>query len=259
MHPLQSLEPIDLAIAMGMIGLTIALSIWQQLGLAWGLTIAAGRTIVQLLAVGLLLALVFELSHPGAVISVILVMVTIAAIVTRNRISQRLTHLIGLVWLSLLVSTALTLTYTNFLVIRQQPWYEPQYVVPLAGMVLGNAMNGAAIAGERLVSHVSSSRLELETHLSLGATGQQAIAQYRREAIKAGMIPILNAMMVVGVVTLPGTITGQLLGGIDPLQAAAYQMLIMFMLAFATLLTTVLIINGLCRRFFNPAMQLVVP
>ena len=90
----------------------------------------------------------------------------------------------------------------------------------------------------RLVKALRNNRIEIETHLSLGATPRQAIATYRQEAIKAGLIPTVNAMMVVGLVTLPGTITGQILAGADPLVAAIYQILIMFMLALATLIAS---------------------
>ena len=120
-------------------------------------------------------------------------------------------------------------------------------------------MNGAAIAGERLVSTITSSRLEIETHLSLGATPQQAVTTYRKDAIRAGLIPALNQMTVAGIVTLPGMITGQLLSGIDPLDAASYQILILLMLAFANLFTTVLITKGLTRQFFNTQSQLQLP
>jgi putative ABC transport system permease protein len=143
-------------------------------------------------------------------------------------------------------------------VLQPPSWYDPQYLIPLAGIVLGNAMNGAAIAGERLVSTLNSSQLEIETHLSLGATPQQAVAQYRREAIKAGLIPTINTMMVVGLVTLPGIMTGQLLSGVNPLVAAAYQAVIIFMLACATLMTTLLVTTGLCRQHFNQFAQLQV-
>lgn len=119
-------------------------------------------------------------------------------------------------------------------------------------------MNGAAIGGERLVSTLNSSQLEIETHLSLGATPQQAVAQYRKDAIRAGLIPTINTMMVVGLVALPGIMTGQLLSGVDPLIATAYQMVIMFMLAFATLVTTLLVTWGICRQFFNAAAQLTL-
>nr|MBA2749836.1 ABC transporter permease [Tatlockia sp.] len=130
-------------------------------------------------------------------------------------------------------------------------------LIPIGGIILGNSMNGAAIAGERLVSTINSSHLEIETHLSLGATPQQAVNKYRTEAIKAGLIPTINSMMVVGIVTLPGIITGQLLSGIDPLDAASYQILVMFMLTFANLITALLVTQGLCRQFFNSAAQLV--
>ncbi|WP_390883078.1 ABC transporter permease [Kovacikia minuta] len=176
--------------------------------------------------------------------------------VARNRISTKIPQLLPLVGGSILISTLLTLIYTNSLIVQPPVWYDPQYVIPLAGIVLGNAMNGAALAGERLVSTLNSSQLEIETHLSLGATPQQAVARYRKDAIRAGLIPTLNTMMVVGIVTLPGIMTGQLLSGIDPLTATAYQILIMFMLAFATLVTTSLVTWGICQKFFNQAAQL---
>jgi len=238
-----------------MVAIAIGISAWQRLGLEWNLAIAAGRTIVQLLVVGYLLAAVFALRSPWIVVGVLGVMLVIAAIVARNRISQKIPHLLPLVGGSILAGTVLTMTYTNWLVLQPEVWYEPQYLIPLTGIVLGNAMNGAAIAGERLVSTLNSSQLEIETHLSLGATPQQAVARYRKEAIRAGVMPTLNTMMVVGIVTLPGIMTGQMLGGADPLLAAAYQMLIMFMLALATLVTTVLITWSICQKFFNPAAQ----
>lgn len=257
MGNLIRLDVVDLVLALGMMAITIGLSAWARLGLAWNLAFATARTMLQLLVVGYLLAFIFALDNLWAVMAVVAVMLTIAAVVARNRISKKIPQLLPLVWVSMLVSTALTLSYTNFLVIQPQTWYEPQYLIPLAGIVLGNAMNGAAIAGERLVSIINASQLEIETHLSLGATPQQALVQYRKEAIRAGLIPNLNQMMVVGIVVLPGIITGQLLSGVNPLDAASYQILIMFMLAFANLVTALLVTQGLCRQFFNNAAQLI--
>ena len=259
MDSLIELDLTDLVWALGMMAVAIGLSSWQGLGLEMSLAIATGRTVIQLLGVGYILAVVFALNDPFAVLAVLLVMLTIATITARNRISKKIPQLLYVVFGAIFFSTALTLSYTNLLIIQPESWYEPQYLIPLAGIVLGNAMNGAAIAGERLVSTINSSRLEIETHLSLGATPQQAVATYRKDAIRAGLIPTLNQMMVVGVVTLPGIITGQLLSGIDPLNAASYQILIMFMLAFANLVTTVLVTQGLCRQFFNTQAQLQLP
>lgn len=257
MQGLIELDLGDLALALGMMAISIGLSAWEQLGLEWTLAIATARTLLQLLVVGYILAFVFALNKPWAVLAILLVMLTIAAIVARNRIGKKIPRVLPLVWGSIFISTVLTLGYTTLLVIQPPSWYEPQYLIPLAGIVLGNSMNGAAISGERLVSVINASRLEIETHLSLGATPQQAVNQYRKDAIKAGLIPTINSMMVVGIVTLPGIITGQLLSGVDPLAAASYQILIMFMLAFTNLVTTILVTQGLYRQFFNAAAQLV--
>lgn len=251
------LDLVDLVLALGLMVIAIGLSAWERLGLEWSLAIATVRTVIQLLVVGYVLAFVFAIDNPWAVLAVLAAMVTIAAVVTRNRISKKLPQVLPLVWVSILVSAALTLSYTNLLIIQPVKWYEPQYLIPLAGIVLGSAINGAAIAGERFVSTINASQLEIETHLSLGATPQQAVAQYRKDAIRAGLIPILNQMTVVGIVTLPGIITGQLLSGVNPLDAASYQILIMFMLAFANLVTALLVTQGLSRQFFNIAAQLV--
>lgn len=258
MDNLIQLDVGDLVLALGMLAIAIGLSAWQQLGIELSLAIAAARSILQLLVLGYLLAFVFAFDNPWAVIVALGIMLTIAAVVARNQISKKYPALLPLVWMSILVSTVLTLSYTNLLVIQSEKWYQPQYLIPLAGIILGNAMNAAAIAGERLVSTINASQLEIETHLSLGATPQQAVNQYRQDAIKAGLIPTLNSMMVVGLVTLPGIMTGQLLSGINPLDAASYQILIMFMLALANLITTLLVTYGLCQQFFNSVAQLII-
>lgn len=256
MGPLIELDLVGMGFAVALMLLAIGLSAWQQLGLEWTFALATLRTIVQLIVVGYVLAIVFALNSPWPVLAIIGVMIGIATLVARNRISRKVPHLLPIVGGSILISTVFTLAYTNLLVLRLDPWYQPQYLVPLAGILLGNAMNAAALAGERFVSTLNHSQLEIETHLSLGATPRQATQTYRRDAIKAGLIPTINSMMVVGVVTLPGIITGQLLGGVDPLNAALYQMLIMFILAITTLITTILLIQGIDRQFFTAAAQL---
>lgn len=259
MESLIKLDLTDLVWALGMIAIAIGISSWQKLGLEIPLANATLRTVVQLLGVGYILAVIFQLKNAIAVLLVLMVMLTIATITAGNRIGKKIPQIFPVLFASLFFSTALTLIYTNLLILQPDTWYEPQYLIPLAGIVLGNAMNGAAIAGERLVSNINSSRLEIETYLSLGATPQQAMTTYRQEAIRAGLIPTLNQMMVVGIVTLPGMITGQLLSGIDPLDAASYQILIMLMLAFTNLITTVLVTQGLIRQFFNEQLQLHLP
>jgi putative ABC transport system permease protein len=259
MSNLIQLQPTDFIGAVGLMAIAVALSAWQRLGLERDLMVATARTTLQLLVVGYLLWFVFDLKEPWAVLLVIFGMMMIATLETRNRIGKTIPQELWLLGGSILTSLVITLTYTTVVIIRPPVWYEPQYLVPLAGIVLGNVMNAGAIAGERLLQMVQSHRGEIETHLCLGATPEQAIFTYRRTAIRTGLIPTINSMMVVGVVTLPGIITGQLLSGVNPLDAASYQMLIMFMLAFSTLITTVLVVQGLAKRCFNAAAQLVLP
>ncbi|MDZ7960460.1 MAG: iron export ABC transporter permease subunit FetB [Aulosira sp. DedQUE10] len=257
MQDLIKLDLADLAIAVGLMAIAVGLSAWEKLGLELNFVFATGRTILQLLVLGYVLDFIFAVDNVWAVLAILAIMLTITAIVARNRISQKLPHVLAWVWGSIFFSTALTVLYSIFLIVQPERWYEPKYMIPLAGVVLGNAMNAAAIAGERLVNTINSSHVEIETHLSLGATPQQAIIQYRREAIRAGLIPTLNQMMLIGMVALPGITTGQLLGGVQPPDAVSYEILLLFMVAFANLLTTVLVTRGLCRQFFNSAAQLV--
>lgn len=253
------LDLLRLVWALGLMAAALGLAAWQRLGLTATLALATLRTVLQLLAVGVFLSFVFAQRQPWLVLLVLAAMLTVAAVTARNRISRNIPQLLPWIWGAILISAGLTVSYTTLLVIRPAVWYEPRYLIPLTGIVFGNAMNAAALAGDRLVSTLQTARVEIETHLSLGATPAQAIHGYRREAIKAGLIPTINTMMVVGLVTLPGIITGQLLSGADPFVAALYQMLIMFMLAFSTLLTAVLVTYGIQQRFFNAAAQLVEP
>jgi putative ABC transport system permease protein len=244
---------------LGLVVAAIALSLWQRLGLEGNLLIATGRAVLQLLVVGYVLAVVFAPPQsPFLIVFVVAILLIVAAIVTRNRISQKLPRLLPWVMGSLLVSTALGVGYTQLLIVQPQTWYDPQFLIPLSAIVLSNGMNGAAIAGERLVNTLTSNQAEIETYLSLGASPQQAIASYRKDAIRAGVLPTLNTMTIVGLATLPIVLSGQLLGGASPIQAVALQIVILILLAFSTLLTTIVLTAGICRQFFNTAAQLIV-
>lgn len=257
MNGLIELDFADLGWSLGIIILAVALSSWQKLGWEGQLLLAAGRSLLQLSVVGYLLAAIFALAHPLPVLGILGVMLTIAAIVARNRIGKQIKGLFSVVWVSLFVSSGLTLGYAIFVIIQPATWYQPQYLIPLAGMVLGNAMNSASLAGERLASQIYQNRLEVETYLCLGATPQQAIANYRQQAIRVSLMPILNQMMVAGLVSLPGMFTGQVLAGSDPLNAASYQILLLFMIVLTNLLSAILVTEGVYRRCFNENAQLI--
>jgi putative ABC transport system permease protein len=251
------LDTVDLALSLGLIGIAIALSLWHKLGLEQQLAYSSVRSLVQLIAVGYILDLVFAINNWPLVLGILGVMMAIASVVTRNRIDQKLKGLLPTVIWSLVASSAFTLGYVMVLIVQPDKWYEPQYLIPLAGMLFGNAMNSASLAGDRLLNAINQNRLEIETHLSLGATGKQAISGYQREAIRTGLIPTLNNMVVMGLVSLPGMLTGQVLGGSNPRDAASYQILILFAIVLVNLMTTILITQGIYQGFFNQREQLI--
>ena len=264
MAEMIDLDLIDLVAVVALISVAIALSAWQRIGLEFKLAMAAGRSIIQLLILGYVLDFILALNNIWAVVAILAVMLTVSAIVTRNGISKKIPLLLPLLWVSMFISTVGVLLYVNFLIIQPEPWYAPQYIIPLGAMVLSSAMNAAAIAGERLVKTINSSQLEIETHLSLGATPQQAIANYRQEAIRAALIPTINQIAIAGIFLPPGFMSGILISGVgqdsQPLQAASsaasYQIILLFMMVSANLLTVLLLTQGLCRQFFNVEAQL---
>ncbi len=248
----------DLVSALALMGIVIALSAWEKLGLELKFAIATGRTLLQVVVLGYILDIVFTLHSMWAVLAMLAVMLSIAAIIARNRIEQKNPFMLPLVWVSMLFSSTVAIMYINLLIIQPKVWFEPQYLIPIAGMILASAMNAAAIAGERLVKTINSSQQEIETHLSLGASPQQAIRQYRQEAIRAGLIPSINQMTIIAMIAIPTFFSGQLLSGVNPREAASYQILIVFAIAFTNLLTSLLVTWGICRQSFNSAAQLVV-
>ncbi|MGH9309617.1 MAG: ABC transporter permease [Vicinamibacterales bacterium] len=161
-------------------------------------------------------------------------------------------------WSSVGRPQALTLAYVTYVVLEVRPWYEPQYLIPLFGMIVGNAMNGAALAVERLASEIEAQRGTVEAYLALGAAPARAAAEPTRRALVAALIPSVNGLMVVGLVQLPGMMTGQILAGQSPLLAVRYQVLVAFMLTGATAMTAVIVALWYRRTFFTAAAQLRV-
>jgi len=157
---------------------------------------------------------------------------------------------------AIVVSTTVTLGWVIAVVVRVHPWYEPQYVIPIAGMILGNAMASAALAGDRLQSDLRSRTDEIEAMLALGFPGNEAVQPMVRSAVRAAMIPTVSGMMTVGLVQLPGMMTGQILAGTSPLVAIQYQIVVMFMLTVATAIASLLFVRLAVRRYLTPAHQL---
>lgn len=257
MHP-ADISWLQLAAAAALVLVAVALSQWQQLGLARQLLSGAARATVQLLATGYVLVWVFATEQWWVVAGLLLVMVMVAShtAASRQKIAvaarRRVAALTGF---SILVGSAITLVYVMGVIVHVEPWYDPRYVIPLAGMVIANAMNAAALGAERLRSELVARAGEVEAWLALGATPAQASAEPVRRAVSAAMMPTINGLAVVGIVSLPGMMTGQILAGASPLLAVRYQLVVVFMLACATAITALLVVLAYRRSFFTAADQ----
>lgn len=246
----------QLGFAAMLILVNIAMSAWLRLGLGRSLLIASVRMVVQLLLVGFILEFVFALKSPLPVVAIGLVMAGLAGIAAVNRTKRRFP---GVYWDSLLAVLGASFVVTGagvFGIVNVHPWYEPQYAIPLLGMVLGNTLNGISLALDRFMEGIARERVLIETDLALGATRWEAGHELVSDALRTGMIPTINSMMVMGVVSLPGMMTGQMLAGALPGAAVRYQIVIMFMIAAATALGVLIVILLAFRVLFNARHQL---
>ncbi len=250
-----------LALAAMLLLVAAGLSRWQRVGLESRYLIGGLRAFLQLFAVGYVLVYVFGAARWWLVLLALAIMLAVATVAaTRGRgVGSRSRRLWRINGSGMLVSSGLTLAYVSGVVLHVSPWYEPRYLIPMFGMIIGNAMNGAALSAERLETEMLRERATIEAYLALGATPGRAAAEPVRRALTAASIPAINGLMVVGLVQLPGMMTGQILAGASPLLAVRYQIVVAVMLTFATTLTSVLVVLGYRRPFFTAACQLVIP
>ena len=246
----------QLAIALLLVGFVVLVSLRQGLGLERDLLIGSARTIVQLYAVGLILAAVFATARWYWVLLILALMTTVATQAAIGRLGKPIPGGRLIAATALTASTGVTLAYVIGVVVQVHPWYDPQYIIPIAGMILGNSMTSAALAGDRLQGDLRSRAEEVEARLALGFSGREAVQPLVRASLRAAMIPTVNAMMTVGLVQLPGMMTGQILAGSSPLVAIRYQIVVVFMQATATALGSLLFVRLAVDRYLTAAHQL---
>jgi putative ABC transport system permease protein len=233
---LISLTPWDLSLAALLVLALALLSLKLSLGIGRRLLIAALRTVVQLSLLGLVLKFLFVQSHPLLIAALALFMLMVAGYEVMARQQRRFLGIwgIGVGTLSMFISSFTVTLIALTVIIQAQPWYSAQYTIPLLGMLLGNTMSGIAIALDNLTQQAWQQQREIEGQLMLGFSWEEAIREIRRSALRSGLIPIINAMAAAGVVSLPGMMTGQILAGSPPFEAAKYQILIMLLIAAGT-------------------------
>jgi putative ABC transport system permease protein len=248
----------DLIVAATLILLDGVLSLVLHLDLHRQLAIATARLVVQLVLIGLVLRFVFALASPWLTLAVVMTMIAIASREVATRPRQRLAGLgnytIGAG--AVAFATVLTATLGLATAIRPQPWYDPRYAVPLAGIVLGSVLNGASLALDTLLDGVVRERAAIEARLALGGTIALAMRPLLRRSIRNALLPIINQMSAAGIVTLPGIMTGQILAGMDPMEAVKYQILLMFLLAGGSGLAAVTTVYLARRRLTDTRQRL---
>lgn len=233
-----------------------AISVALRLGMERSLLLASVRTIFQLLLIGFVLEWVFHVERWYVVVGILAVMTLIAGVTAVQRNHRRYPG----IWLDTIISIwASSWAITAFALLAVMSgidnWYDPQYAIPLMGMVLGNTLNGISVGLSTFTETAFTRHDEIDTLLALGATRWEACQAPMRHALRTGMTPIINSMMVVGVVSLPGMMTGQILSGAAPEQAVKYQIVIMFLIASATALGTTGAVLMSFRRLFNTQHQ----
>lgn len=176
---------------------------------------ASARMLIQLIAIGYILTSIFALNNASIVVLILAVMLLIASWIALRPLKQRSTNLFLKALFAICIGGISTLMLTTLAVLNIDYWYEPQYVIPLAGMIFSNSMNTVSLAAERFESDISS-----------GLDYKYA----RNNSFTASLIPLINTFFAVGLVALPGMMTGQILAGVEPLVAAKYQIVIMSVL-----------------------------
>jgi putative ABC transport system permease protein len=245
----------QVAASLALVALAAAISLWWKADLERDIGVAAVRSLVQLTAIGYAIDLIFEADTIWLVLVLLAVMVLFGALTARSR-AKRVPAPFGPLLIALALAGATTLGLVVALGIFDP---TPRYLVPVGGMVIGNAMTAAAVALNRLGDEMSDSRARIEATLALGATAREAAMPTVRRALRSGMITLVDSTKTTGLIFFPGTMVGMLLAGADPTDAVRLQLILLYTL-LGSVSIAALVATGLAyRNFFSPAQQLHEP
>jgi UDP-glucose/iron transport system permease protein len=252
------LSSLDLALAALLVVALALTSLRVYPGMASQLLIAGLRTLIQLTLIGLVLKSLFESASLLWVALLSLVMLAVAGREVMARQHRRFAGIwgYGLGVVSMFISSFTIALFALFVVVGNEPWYQPQYAIPLLGMLLGNTMNGIALALDRLTQTAWEQRDVIEARLMLGYSSLEAVSDIRQQVFRSGLIPIINAMAAAGIVSLPGMMTGQILAGADPVEAVKYQIMIMFLITGGAGFGTLAAVHLGVKRLFDDRERL---
>jgi len=234
-----------------MIVIPILIAGFLKLGNMKAIIIGVIRMTVQMFVMGLYLEYLFRFNNIWVNFGWILFMITIANITVNRNAGLKTLRLFFSVFLGIAVSALFVVAVFVFLAIRPEPFYDARYLIPVTGMVVGNCMRANVIALERFFSSIKKNEKEFLTYLLMGASLREAALPYIREAVKPALAPQLSTIATLGLVSLPGMMTGQILGGAAPIVAIKYQIAIMISIFTAITLTSVLNLFLSLRIAFN--------
>lgn len=248
----------ELSLASLLVFLLAFLSFWNRMEIERPLLIAALRTAIQLSLVGLVLNVVFTTLNFYLVAMIWVLMLTAAGweVMSRQRVRVKGPGRFFIGTSSMLLSSFSIMVLTLTLIIKVDPWYSPRYAIPILGMLLGNTMNGVALAMNTFTNLAWNRWQVIEQRLALGQTSAEAIEDIWRESVRTGLIPIINSMAAAGLVSLPGMMTGQILAGNTAGEAVRYQILIMFMISSGTGFGVILSLWLMRRKMFDARERL---
>jgi UDP-glucose/iron transport system permease protein len=242
----------DVAGALVLVAVAVVVSLWQRTDLEKDIAVSVARSFVQLTAIGYVIKVIFDQDNLLFVIALIAVMVVFGALTARHR-ARRVP---GAFW-PLLGALAVAGASTLLLVVALGI-FEPKarFLVPVGGMVVGNAMTAAAVSLNRLGDEVHASLGQIEATLALGATATQAMLPIIRRSLRSGMIPLIDSTKTTGLIFFPGTMVGMLLAGAEPIDAVRLQLVLLYTLLGSVAIAALLSIALAYRNFFTPAHQL---
>lgn len=229
----------------------LLLSKTLKLGLEKDITIATIRSIIQLLAIGYVLQLIFETDSPIYIVLMITFMIVVATLNARKK-GQSIPGITWKIAITLIIVEAVTQGILLGLHIVPA---TPQFIIPISGMMIGNAMVLSVLFLNRFSAEIEANEEEIELILSLGGTPKQAVHRYLTNSIRASMIPTIEAQKTIGLVQLPGMMSGQIIGGAAPVQAVQFQILIIFALLTCATLASVILGLLVYPTLFNERMQ----
>ncbi|HHS49748.1 MAG TPA: iron export ABC transporter permease subunit FetB [candidate division Zixibacteria bacterium] len=243
----------------GMVLIAAFVSIFLKLRLEKDMLVAVVRAFVQLILVGYILDLIFSLDRWFLVSAWLFLMMATASYNAMRRQTKRMSGLTARFFLAISISSLVSILFGVVVIVRPSPFWNPQYLIPIGGMIIGNAMTSSALSINRLFSEMKTRSGEIEAGLSLGSDVHTATLPAVRAAVKAGMLQVISTTMVVGLVHLPGMMTGQIIGGVEPSTAVRYQLIIMYILIATNALSALFSVILVRRLYFNERMHLIQP